>query len=582
MANFRLGGIASGMDTESMVKQMVQARRTRVDRYAKNATKNEWVTEAYNNVNQSLANFVLNSRKDLGLTDVDFFGNIKQNSIDKVDWVNKAVSSKESVFTAKASSRAIQGSYDVVVKSLATNATISGNQVVGVNADTKLSALGFTMKNENNGNFNIKINGKDITLNKNMRVSDAMAEIRNKAGININFDNGSHMLFVASKKTGKDNIINIGGTGSVDSKGNPVVDDNTKALFKELGLDEKNIGREERGKNAEITFNGSGVIEYSSNNISINGIDLTLNSVSKVTGTNGKGENIYESTKVTVETDVDSVYNKIKGFVDGYNKIMDELQGKISEKSFRDYQPLTKEEKGELKEEDIKNWEEKAKSGLLSDDRVIRKMISDIRKGLYEKVHSNYDEEGKNEKGSGLGSMYELGITTGNWRDGAKLKIDETKLKEAIKKDPKKVLDVLFQASDDKRVTINKNDSPEERARKQKLIDNRRAETGVFVRIMDSVNLGMENIVKHSGTGKNTDLLTKVNGTMLNDFKTRMGGVSQLKSNLNSINKFIANEERRLKTYEDGLWKKFSAMEKALAKAQQQGSWITQQLGGGM
>ena len=45
MAGIRLGGLASGMDTDSMVKQMVEAKRTKVKTYNQQKTKNEWKTE---------------------------------------------------------------------------------------------------------------------------------------------------------------------------------------------------------------------------------------------------------------------------------------------------------------------------------------------------------------------------------------------------------------------------------------------------------------------------------------------------------------------------------------------------------
>lgn len=588
MAGIRLGGIASGMDTESMIQQLVKAKRVRADRYEKQSTKNEWITEVYNEVNQSLANFILNSRKELGLTDVDYFGNLRKNSIDRVNWVNKAVSSNESVFTATANSMAIQGEYSLIVKKLASNATIAGSSMKGKNVDssTKLSELSADFETDGKGNFKIDVNGKTVKLNTSMRVSEAMKEIRITTGTNVNFDNGSKMLFISNRDQGSENYVAFG------------QDANTAKLFTKLGLDSEIFtpGRETvdikvkennkevtktlyvgaKGEDAEISFNGSEDIKYSSNNITINGINLTLKGVSKEDG------GVYEKEKINVTTDTDGIFEKIKGFVDEYNKIMDDLQSRLSEKSYRDFQPLTKLERGELKEEEIKVWEEKARSGLLKDDRVIRNMMSDIRSGLYQDVTSTFDEPGKSQKGAKIGAMYELGITTGNWRDGAKLTIDEAKLKEAIEKDPSKVLSVLFQASDDDRVKINPGDSQATRAKKMEMIKNRKSETGVFVRIMDSINAGMEEIIKHSGTGKDSSLLTRVNGSILTDYKTTQSGVSVLKKQQNSISDYLDNETRKLKEYEESLWKKFTAMEKALAKAQQQGGWIAQQLGGGM
>lgn len=206
-------------------------------------------------------------------------------------------------------------------------------------------------------------------------------------------------------------------------------------------------------------------------------------------------------------------------------------------------------------------------------------MLSDIRSALYEEVTTTYDEPGKNVKGTRIGFMFEIGITTAGWKEGAKLKIDESKLKAAIEKDPNKVMNILFQTSDDKRVSINKNDGPMERQNKIQQMANRRSENGVFVRIMDSINSGMENIIKHAGTGKNTELLLQVNSSIMLDFRTSLNGISALNKDLNSINKFMDDELNRLKVYEDSLWSKFTAMEKAIAKAQEQSGWLIQQMG---
>lgn len=60
----RISGLASGMDTESMIKQLVQAKRSRVDGYGQRKTKAEWRQEAYLGLNKNMANFILDARKN--------------------------------------------------------------------------------------------------------------------------------------------------------------------------------------------------------------------------------------------------------------------------------------------------------------------------------------------------------------------------------------------------------------------------------------------------------------------------------------------------------------------------------------
>ena len=64
----RFGGMASGLDTESLVKQLVSAEKTRVDKFTQQKIWKQWQQTAYNETNKTMANFILDTRKNLGLT----------------------------------------------------------------------------------------------------------------------------------------------------------------------------------------------------------------------------------------------------------------------------------------------------------------------------------------------------------------------------------------------------------------------------------------------------------------------------------------------------------------------------------
>lgn len=85
----RFGGMASGLDTESLVKQLVAAERTKVDKYTQQKIYKQWQQSAYNDVNKTMANFILDSRKNLGLTRTTSTGALISGSIDSVDWAKK-------------------------------------------------------------------------------------------------------------------------------------------------------------------------------------------------------------------------------------------------------------------------------------------------------------------------------------------------------------------------------------------------------------------------------------------------------------------------------------------------------------
>ena len=631
----RFGGIASGLDTESLVKQLVSAEKTRVDKFTQQKIWKQWQQTAYNETNKTMANFILDTRKNLGLTRTTSTGSLVSGSINTVDWVKKA-SSTSTAFDVKATASAPSGVSTLEVLNLAKGANASSLSDVDPN-QTAESIIGTANFNVD-GNATIKINDKDIILSKTDSLSLIAQKIRAAVPeLNANYDLGSKRFFMSTKSTGEPAVIAFGNDDNtkkmvdalklpssigVASQGNIeatktagdllgfaagsktiTIDGNSIELDFDDTLDEVatkindtaglglnasynpinkmfmitgnssiSFGADSdsqsfvtgfkltnslssKGENASIKYNGGAAIEYTSNNISINGLSLTLKAE-----TNG-------IQTVSVDTDVDGAYNKIKEFVDEYNKLIDGFDLKLAEKKYRDFQPLTDEQKEAMSENDIKLWEEKAKSGLLKNDETMTRMMQTIRQDIYQKV-------------DGFGSIYELGITTGSWRDNGKLTIDETKLKDALRNDSEKVLNTLFKTSDTPEVTITSADTGQALVDKQALIAKRKSESGAFIRIFDGLTSGIKEIVDKSGPGSEASLLRSVKSNILIEYVTS-GSRSLIDKDVSEIDKRISRETERLASLEERYWKQFTALEKAMSQMNSQSSWLSQQFGGG-
>lgn len=538
--NLRLGGIASGMDTENIMKQMTKTRRAKIDAFNQKRTKNAWLQEAYNNANKSLANFILDSRKKLGLDNYTYMGKLAPGSIDKVSWAKKATTSNENVLSARATAGATTDLLDVEVIQLAKKASVDS-------VTTSLNPVEDKIGKERT--IKLTVNGKEKTvkLDATDTYEKAVRKIRQETGLNVSLGKvgqidgkDAYMFSMSTKDTGADQSVSF-------------ANEETKDFFKQLGVKDDVLSSEVKGQNSKVKLNSGVEIENKSNDISINGIEMTLKEV-------GRAE-------VKLKADNDEIFNKIKTFVEDYNKVIGELQDKLKEKrnKYNEYQPLTSEQKENMKEADIKLWEEKGKKGLLTNNTAIRDMISKIRTDMYEAVE-------------GASSMHELGITTGSYKNGAKLEIDEAKLRKAIEKNPQNVLDTLFKSSEDiKDYKIKATDSASERQSKIAGAKAQKANTGIFVRIMDAMASGMESIVKEAGTGGDSNLLTKVKGNILSGFVSGNSSIEKEKTRIDSL---IKAEEKRLSSYEAAIWKKFTEMEKAMQKLQSQSGWINQQFGG--
>jgi flagellar hook-associated protein 2 len=547
MNHLRISGIASGMDTETMVRDLMRAQRMQLDRFNQEKQLMLWRQEQYNDVNKDFANFIIDTRKELELVKITDSGITLSNNLSGFSWVKKTTVSDENILTATAVASAAIGSHKIRVHQLAEGANIGSiGQVVksdnsAATATTKLEELGVAQ--DSSLAFEIQTEEGLKTVNISYKKTDTIADLVKKIntaatadedplGIQASFDNTAGRFFLSTKGTGSKTQIKV----TSDDQGLLIGENNCFKIFDDLtkGLS---------GQDAKIDFDGAKDIFYTSNTFTLNGIQINLKALSA-------NPDMDEFT-IKVDTDVDSVYKKIQLFVEKYNEMIDKTDKKLSEKRYRDYLPLTDEQKEGMKDSDIEKWEERSKSGLLRNDSFINNTLAKIRTGLYEEV--------KGLTGS-YNQLHQIGITTGDWKDRGKLVIDETKLKRAMIEDGEGVLQLMFSPS-------NEDD---------------RSKSGLVNRLYDDMVVGMKDIIDKSGTGDNASLYRNVEINMLIDFVTDMGSISYLDKDVLNIEKQIFDEEDRLNRIEDSYWRKFTAMEKAISQMNSQSTWIAQQFGGGM
>jgi len=238
-------------------------------------------------------------------------------------------------------------------------------------------------------------------------------------------------------------------------------------------------------------------------------------------------------------TDVDDMMKKIKEFVTMYNGLVKEMNDQTKEKKYRDYSPLTDEQRKEMSENEIKLWEEKAKSGLLRSDSILRSGLAGMRGLIYES-----NPAVSNPK---YNTLFNIGITSSkSYNDGGTLEIDEDKLRKALEDDPDAVT-TLFTNKGDKQDTISVDGV-------EKTVDTR----GFLLKLRGSMDKFKLDIEKKAGNASSVD-------------------------NSYSIGKSLVDMDKRIDTWKDKLekiearyWKQFSAMEKAINKANSQSSYFAQ------
>ncbi|HEY4602081.1 MAG TPA: flagellar hook-associated protein 2 [Cerasibacillus sp.] len=306
-------------------------------------------------------------------------------------------------------------------------------------------------------------------------------------------------------------------TGKYNETGKEIVfSENENAFF--TNFLHLDMGEEKGGTNAKFTYNDHLELESKTNSYTLNGITFDFKQTTLVD----------EPAILTVSHDADQAFDKIKEFVEKYNELVEQLNGTQREERHRNFPPLTDAQKEDMSEKQIELWEEKAKSGLLRGESIITDSLYSMRRSWYGKVET----DGK------FTSLTEVGITTTrSYLDGGKLEINEEKLKEALREDPESV---------------------------QKLFSNNveGSSRGLINRLEDSLKDTVKRIEERAGKSYST-----------------LEGYT-IGKNMKDLNNRIDAFEKKLVTIEQRYWAQFTAMEKAVQRANQQSAYLMSQFSG--
>ena len=172
MAGVRMTGLASGLDTESLVKQLSEAYQTKVDNAKKKQTKAEWKKEAWASLNTKLMDFykgALNTFKSAGT------------------YNSKLVNGTLNGVKVTANSKAVSGNHKIQVKSTANAQMWTGHKInTGTYTASSYTAITDTSKkiselyDKNGYSIQNALNGSSFTVQN--------AEDGSKVDVNINID----------------------------------------------------------------------------------------------------------------------------------------------------------------------------------------------------------------------------------------------------------------------------------------------------------------------------------------------------------------------------------------------------------
>ena len=144
------------------------------------------------------------------------------------------------------------------------------------------------------------------------------------------------------------------------------------------------------GSDSIIYVNGARY-DGDSNTFSINGMTITATGVTTteadMQAALASGTEPIGAVNVTVNTDVQGIYDKVKDFLTQYNSLINEMTSLYNAASAKGYEPLSDEERDAMSDTEIEKWEEKIKASLLRRDDTLSGLISSMTNAMAKGVN---------------------------------------------------------------------------------------------------------------------------------------------------------------------------------------------------
>lgn len=494
----RLTGMMSGLDTETIIQELVYAKQTKVDTAKKAQTKVEWKQAAWKELNDKVKKLYNGT-----------LGTLRYQSSYAKKTTKISDSSVAEIVTGDSAMNSVQ---TLRVDKLAKSGYLTGAEVKTDDGEKATSGTLLTdLVVAAGSSFKITASGKEttITIDENTTIGNLTSQL-NKAGVNANFDTATQRFFIGAKESGEFADFTFEAVGT----------DGESAL-NALGLTGAGSTKID-GQDAEIYLNDA-KFTSSENTFEINGLTITCNAE-----TDGK------EVTLTTQNDTSHIYDMIKKFVKEYGELIKEMDKLYNAEEAKDYEPLTDEEKDSMSEKEVEKWEQKIKDSILRRDENLNSLSSTLK----ETMSAGYTVNGKTMY------LFDFGIETQGY----------------------------FEAEDnEKNIYHIKGDADDS------------VYSGEANKLQAMINSDPDTVMSFftemskSLYGKISDMMSSVKdtrtfGNVYDDLK--------LKNDYNDYSSKIADLEQKLLDYEDKWYKKFAAMETAMAKMQSNSSAVTSLLGG--
>ena len=400
---------------------------------------------------------------------------------------------------------------EITLSPTKSNGTVSIESTGSEESNNLVSALGFNEDNSSNeltadtkaagllGEGSFSVGSVDITIDDTTTLEDIKSALENGGVGTLDIEKG---IIVAN------DVVTSSDTAFAEKIfGADYATLSDADTYSGVSSNEISVS----GQNSIVTVNGT-TVTSSTNTVEVNGVTLNFGNL-----TDTEAAAITEDNAVTtdVSRDTSKAFDAIVKFVDEYNKLIEEIDKEISTsrpKSNGSYfDPLTEEQKEEMSDKEIEEWNKKAKTGLLYQDKDLNSVLNSLRNALNLRTSDGF-------------SLQSIGIKeSDNWRDNGKLEIDEDKLRAALDENPDKVCEFFTDT-----------------------------ENGLSARVEKSLNSAVSTS-KSKGYGRLT-ILAGIEGTSTASKNT-------ISDQLKNYQEMIDNLKKRYQSDLDKYWKRFTTLE---------------------
>ena len=343
----RITGLNSGLDTEAIISELVSAYRTKEEKYQKAQTKLSWKQDAW---------------KDLNIKVRSLYDNISNFRFTSAWTMKKTTVSDSAKATVTAAGSCVNGTQTLKIKQLAKGTYITGGEISNTSAGTaptsatKLSELGYT---GSGGDIQVKDSSgnvvKTVSVTGNTTIKDLVSALNGAGDTKASFDATNKRIFMTSNKTGEQNAFSLDGDADI---------------LKTVGLSKEGGASIVDAQDSEIELNGA-KFTSANNTYTVNG--LTIDCLAET----GNSE-----ISITTSVDTQSMYDQVKSFLSQYNSLMKEMYSLYNADSARGYEPLTDSEKDQMTDTEVEKWEEKIKAALLRRDDTLDGIMSTMKNAM--------------------------------------------------------------------------------------------------------------------------------------------------------------------------------------------------------